>query len=105
MKNLFLLYLLVVSLHLGNKRDISPIKDHGLIYGGHTDRVIIKLRASWSYKRGVYTRGGAYIRGFTVCMLNWGLINLVSQIFFISWTQRLIFTIIEGGMFHRSRKA
>ena len=53
MKNLFLLYLLVGSLDLDNKMDISPIKGHGLIHGGHINRAIIKSRTSWSYKRGV----------------------------------------------------
>ena len=69
-KNLFLLYLLVVSLHLDNKMDISPIKNHGLIHGGHINRAIIKSSTSWSYKRGAYACGRAYIRGFTICMLN-----------------------------------
>ena len=64
--NLFLMYLVVVSLHLEIKGAYLVCRTVTLYTGGLINRVIINLRTAWAYKRdGIYT-GGSYIRGFMV---------------------------------------
>ena len=107
------MYLIVIFLHLDNKKDISVYKSMAYIRRGGGGRglisgVLIKLRTAWTNKRGVFNTGRGF-RGSTkhqLFCISRGFIFMASLFnnlwpgnIFTIWTSYIEFFLLSSALF------